>query len=391
MIRKYIFLFLIIVLSCQVVYARPILLNGVEYPENLYNEISEYIRKTCLENALSSFDQTNQNVYEIIVKIYSKVKYDKKLYCPVCKIHYPVSSEYSNNLTDDNYLNTNSHICIDGIPLNASYRLPAECPLCGGIFSKTNFPPEMNTKFYDFWYSIYQGVVRKSNDKWDMYVWGLEWLQLEDLYGIADIYLKASRTNNKNKQKKTYYLTKALQYLTQYIEKQNQSEEKYIGEEILYLQIKKADLYRQLQRYKEAQKILETIQHDCCQEDSYCYVLAEHLLEFINKKDYFPAIQPIGNKLHIAIHENRKIDESIIQLIDTRILNQNNKYGIKPLCQSIIEQNMNYINLLTTTKYLKFYKLNESELDQYKLLLERIGNSEITTRVSNALEQMHKN
>ena len=52
---------------------------------------------------------------------------------------------------------------------------------------------------------------------------------------------------------------------------------------------------------------------------------------------------------------------------------------------------MNYINLLTTTKYLKFYKLNESELDQYKLLLERIGNSEITTRVSNALEQMHKN
>lgn len=383
--KKFFILFLFIISFWQSSNASPVVLNGVEYPEDLYNEINGYIRERCLENALCSFDIKNKNVYEILVNIYRKVKFDKSLYCPVCKFNYPVSAKYSNNLKEIVASNSNSQICIDGLPLNVSYQLPAECPLCGGIFSKTNFSPEMNEKFYDFWYSIYQGVIRKNNDKWDMYVWGIEWLNLEDAYGISEIYLKAARTNSHNKPKKIYYLNQALKYLSMHIDQRNQSEEEYIGEEKIYLKIKQADLNRQLQNYKESRKILDNILYDCCQEESYYYILTEHLCNLVEEKVYLPTIQPFGNKLHVAIHENKKIDESITRLINDKFLKQENIFGIQPLYQAIVEQNINYINLLTDTKYLKYYKLNDLELRKYKSLLDRIRTPEITTKVTKFL------
>ena len=132
--KKLFFLFLFIISFWQSSNASPVVLNGVEYPEDLYNEIKGYIRETCLENALSSVDINNKNVYEILVNIFRKVKFDKTLYCPVCKINYPVSAEYSNNMKEIVASNGNSQVCIDGLPLNVSYQLPAECPLCGDIF-----------------------------------------------------------------------------------------------------------------------------------------------------------------------------------------------------------------------------------------------------------------
>lgn len=363
-----------------------ITVNDLKFPIDLYLDIAIFNQKMSYSHCLGAFDETNLTYFEILNKINAVVKSNKKLYCPVCRIEYPVGDSATDCFGIDYNKPFDSSICLDDLYLSVSYRLPSECIFCGGIFSKIEFDIDVRDGLWETWRPWYQ-TIRERHDVWEMYAALLEENKIENDFGIAYVYLKASRTYINDNERRRNYLEKCLAYLDKYIEKRKNIDnlENYNNSEKAYLIIKKIDVLRQLGRFIEAYSLIKMLRTDKNISYSYNEVILEQIEALIASKNVMPAVKTFGNKLHMAIHSNLEINNDIVNLINDRSKWQINKWGFSPIGQAIIEERIEYVKLLSESKYKIFEGFDEYRANDLRCLIKRINNPEISEIIETAL------
>lgn len=372
---------------CNYTFDNLIQINGVTIPLDLYLEIQNFNKKTGYSHDLGSYDETNSTYYELITKLKTRVKADKWFLCPVCHVEYPVSKYSTNYFSIDDSKTLDTRLCIDDLPYKVSYKLPTECIFCGGIFSKPDYDPDTSSCFWETWRCMYQ-ALREEHDTWKMFAQTAYLHDLESEYGIAIIYLKASRTYENNNSKRQNYLNLAIEHLNKYIDICQRKNLEYYNDYLKNgLLIKKADFLRQSGNFSEAASITVFLRNEIDIKYSYYGIVLNFIDDLIAQKDIMPAILPFGNRLHWAIHNNQTIGSDTLALITDEFKWQNNKYGLNPLKQAIVEQKTNYVKLLTEKQYNIFENIDNYQANIWRATIKRINNPQITEYVEKALSR----
>ncbi len=363
-------------------------INDIEIPEDLYKEISDFNNNMWQSIAGGWYDENNQTMFEILQKLSKKIKVEKVSYCPVCDIEYPVGKDTIDTLQIDYKKKYDHRICLDSLPLNVSYKLPTKCLFCGGIIHKFTLNSYAQNEKSDIW-RVCRNDTGINQDKWDIYITCLETLSLENHFNLVETCLKASRSYCNNENFRKFYLKRALKHLENYFEEEKNNGYKYSSDNSLNPNdlLKKADILRQLGDFEEAASITADLKNQVDNKYSYLGIELNLLGNLILKKDTKPAIRPLGNELHIAIHNNEKIKSDILSLVSYESIWQNNMYGLSALKQAIVEQRVNYVKLFTEKKYDVFKYLDSYQKSLWRALIKRINNDEITKLIENALSR----
>lgn len=334
-----------------------VMLNGVCIPKELYNEIKNYVSSSTEEIHSPRWCAYNQDTKEIEAKLLSQVKYNKKAFCQFCNISYPVADYYPEKIDIDRRYPYDARICIDGLPKEVTYILPPQCPLCGVIANTDYYSPVALGQMNMLWHAQFL-IEREKGDLWKLYEAPLLLIEhnhnSEDYFRKFIFFLKASRSEKNNERKRKDYLKEAFEYLDMHIrliEKDNDFFNDYEKRATLIL---KSDILRQMECFQEAASLTSYIRKELDSSYTYSEILLDVLDDLIQNKSNIPALKPFGNKLHIAIHENKPIDSEIKQMVsDKKMIKTYNINQMSPLMVAIIEKKIEYIKLLTTEQPLK--------------------------------------
>ena len=355
--KKIIIVIFILSIALEIFADDGFILNGVYIPKELYKEIKNYVSSSTEEIHSPRWCAYNQDSKEIEAKLLSQVKHNKKAYCQFCNINYPVADYYSEKIDIDCRFPYDSRICIDGLPIEVTYILPPQCPLCGLIANTDYYSPVALGQMNLLWHAQFL-IEREKGDLWKHYEAPLLLIEhehnSEELFRKFIFFLKASRSVKNDKIKRKDYIKEAFEYLDMHIRRIEKNDDFFNDYEKRATLILKADILRQMENFEEAASLTSYIRKELDSSYTYSEILLDVLDDLIQKKNNMPALKPFGNKLHIAIHENKPINSEIEQMVcDKKFIKTYNINQMSPLMVAIIEKKIEYIKLLTTEQSLK--------------------------------------
>jgi hypothetical protein len=201
-------------------------------------------------------------------------------------------------------------------------------------------------------------IEREKGDLWKLYEAPLLLIEhehnSEELFRKFIFFLKASRSVKNDKIKRKDYIKEAFEYLDMHIRRIEKNDDFFNDYEKRATLILKADILRQMENFEEAASLTSYIRKELDSSYTYSEILLDVLDDLIQKKNNMPALKPFGNKLHIAIHENKPINSEIEQMVcDKKFIKTYNINQMSPLMVAIIEKKIEYIKLLSTEQSLK--------------------------------------
>ena len=374
--------------------------NGIEIPEDIENKLIEYREKFSIDcvNDFASYE--NYSVHELDKMLKKAVKYDATYFCPICRVYFPILSEsIKTNCSKD------VKICLDGYPEKIDFQLPPECPYCTSICPSGEYDYENSfdvirvarRSFYTF---AKPNILTR-------YIKNIEILRGNTLsdYEKFQIYFKYARNG---KADRSEYLKVAVGYLNSFIKdfdevysndkltkinpEKDDSTSKITPEnddnaskitpekddnaskinppinngerpviefseaksklglsfEIYMLRI---DLFRQIGNFKKALKYLDELEKKFSNISDYKKELLRIERSLIQDKQTNLVELPLGNKLHIAIRNNTKIENLNINKDELdKLITQENRFYQTPICQAIYDGNLDYLKYILKIK-----------------------------------------
>ena len=125
-------------------------LNGIEIPDKLMPAFQTYRSKESFSHCLGS-DSCGISGYALIQRLKNSVKYDATVHCPLCEVDFPVSSASLQIMNTQTRTNKDYVIALDGMPLNADWQAPPECPLCGGSYDILSLNRLLCSNLWEMW------------------------------------------------------------------------------------------------------------------------------------------------------------------------------------------------------------------------------------------------
>lgn len=338
-------------------------LNGIEIPDKLMPAFQTYRSKESFSHCLGS-DSCGISGYALIQRLKNSVKYDATVHCPLCEVDFPVSSASLQIMNTQTRTNKDYVIALDGMPLNADWQAPPECPLCGGSYDELTLNPALKGNLWEIWRR-----TGYDSSRWGAYIEALTLIQADN-YAIYQAAIKAAR-KNKIPEEKKYYLELALESLNNYLNDSKSklepdTEDNYLYSDWNILQNKimkmKAELLRQMSRFGEAAALLDEFEI----KYSADYDSAK-IRKLINQKNCEPAAKPIGNDLHEAVlrakaGEPVKDTDEIAMLVaaDNSLLFQR-MHDLTPLMLAICEDKPEVVKFLVGAAYDTIFEKNRGK------------------------------
>lgn len=339
-------------------------LNGIEIPDKLMPAFQTYRSKESFSHCLGS-DSCGISGYALIQRLKNSVKYDATVHCPLCEVDFPVSSASLQIMNPQTRTNKDYVIALDGMPLNADWQAPPECPLCGGSYDILSLNRLLCSNLWEMW-----RIQHYDASGWSGYIEPLL-LSEVDKYLVYQASVKASRALRENPEKRKYFLEVALESLDQHISdskiKHNlddKDESAYSDWNLLQSDIMKmkAELLRQMSRFGEAAALLDEFEI----KYSADYDSAK-IRKLINQKNCEPAAKPIGNDLHEAVlrakaGEPVKDTDEIAMLVaaDNSLLFQR-MHDLTPLMLAICEDKPEVVKFLVGAAYDTIFEKNRGK------------------------------
>lgn len=299
-------------------------INGVDIPEEFIAKIKEYRWDYHHDNCLGSRDRADYFINELDYFIKQKVKYDATYYCKLCDVFFPISSKYLEmKATKSDYL------CLDGFPENIDFRLPPECPYCGCIYPQRELNYEDEDLYEDLSLrSRFDEINSEIANPCERYIAMQEFLYEISDYEKYQIYFKYACSPNCTDIKEN--LKKSLEYFDKFLEKtEGNVDSIFEKDKINYgYAFFKIELLRQMGEFEKASEYINKLEQI---NDGGSYFI-DFIKELISKKNTKRMIRPFGNRIHLAIKNNKSISkiniskEKKIKLAHKRNANRHNAF-----------------------------------------------------------------
>ena len=374
--------------------------NGIDIPENIENKLIEYREKFSIDCANDFGSYENYSVQELDKMLKKAVKYDATYFCPICRVYFPILSEsIKTNCSKD------VKICLDGYPEKMDFQLPPECPYCTSICPSGEYDYENSIDVIRAARRSYYTFAKPNI--LTRYIKNIEILRGNTLsdYEKFQIYFKYARSG---KTDRSEYLRVAVGYLNSFIKdfdevysndkltkntpEKDDSTSKIIPEkndntskitpekddnaskinppvnkgERLVIEFSEAksklglsfeiymlriDLFRQIGNFKKALKYLDELEKKFSNISDYKKELLRIERSLIQDKQTNLVELPLGNKLHIAIRNNTKIENLNINKDELdKLITQENRFYQTPICQAIYDGNLDYLKYILKIK-----------------------------------------
>ncbi len=314
-------------------------INGIDIPEEFIAKIKEYRWNYHHDNCIGSRDRADYFISELDYFIKQKVKYDATYYCKICDVFFPISSKCL-----EVRVPRSEYLCLDGFPENIDFRLPPECPYCGCIYPKRELNYEDEDVYEDLSLrSRFDEINSEIANPCERYI-----AMQEFLYNISDyekykIYFKYACSPNCTDVKEN--LKKSLEYFNKFLEKTEENVDSiFERDNVNYgYAFFKVELLRQMGEFEKASEYINKLEQIT---DGSSYFI-DFMKEMISKKYTKRVLRPFGNKIHLAIKNNKNISkinitkEEKIKLAHKRNANRHNAF-----IQAIYAGNLNAAKFL---------------------------------------------
>lgn len=333
-------------------------INGVDIPEEFITKIEKYRYNYHQDCCVGGRGNCDFRINELDLLLKKKVKYDATYYCKICRVFFPISSScLKPNVSNSEIL------CLDGFPENIDFRLPPECPYCGCMY------PYRELSFIDR--IMYEGasyrahfdeIICDMTNPCERYLFMLDdtlATQTTD-YEKSQIYFKYACSPNAIEIKDS--LEKSLKYFDEFLKKERKGEdidsifeEKGFEHEFAFFKI---ELLRQTGNFEKALEYISKLEKIKWVND---YIL-EFEKELISKKNTKRALEPFGNKIHLAIKNGKNLSKiNIPKEEKIRLAKKNNIHWHNGFIQAVYQENYNAIKYLgeSDKSFLK-------DIDSYK-------------------------
>ena len=353
-------------------------INGVDIPEEFIAKIEKYrcnYHQDCSSGGRGWCDFW---IKELDFLLKKKIKYDATYYCKICRVFFPISSSWKTNVSNSEIL------CLDGFPENIDFKLPPECPYCGCMY------PYRELTFEDA--IMYEGASFRAH--FDQIITDLPnpceryLFMLDDTlatattdYEKSQIYFKYACSPNAVEAKDS--LEKSLKYFDKFLEKERNGknidsifEEEGFRSEFAFF---KLELLRQTGNFEKALECVSKLEKIEWVND---YIL-EFEKELIAKKNTKRALEPFGNKIHLAIKNGKSLAKINIPKDEKiRLAKEHNVHWHNGFIQAVYEENYSAINYLG-----KADKSFLEDVDYYKNtalhIASKLGNLDLVVLLLN--------
>ena len=331
-------------------------INGVDIPEEFINKIEKYRYNYHQDCCVGGRGNCDFNINELDLLLKKKVKYDATYYCKICHVFFPIfSSCLQTNVSNSELL------CLDGFPENIDFRLPPECPYCGCMYPYRELSFEDSIMYEGASYRAhFDQIILTMPNPCERYLFMLDdtlETQTTD-YEKSQIYFKYACSPNAVEVKDS--LEKSLTYFDRFL-KNKFKEPDSIFEKVGFeykLSIFKLELLRQTGNFEKALECVSKLEKIEWVND---YIL-EFEKELISKKNTKRALEPFGNKIHLAIKNGKNLSKiNIPKEEKIRLAQKNNVHWHNGFIQAVYQENYNAIKYLgeSDKSFLK-------DIDSYK-------------------------
>lgn len=318
-------------------------INGIDIPEEFIAKIEKYRFNYHQDCCVGGRGNCDFWIKELDFLLKKKIKYDATYYCKICRVFFPISSScLKPNVSNSEIL------CLDGFPENIDFRLPPECPYCGCMY------PQRELSFEDA--ILYEGASYRAH--FDQIITDLPnpceryLFMLDDTlattttdYEKSQVYFKYAYSPNAVEVKDS--LEKSLKYFDKFLEKERDGEnidsifeEEGFRSEFAFF---KLELLRQTGNFEKALECVSKLEKIEWVND---YIL-EFEKELIAKKNTKRALEPFGNKIHLAIKNGKSLAKINIPKDEKiRLAKERNVYWHNGFIQAVYEENYSAINYL---------------------------------------------
>lgn len=316
-------------------------INGVDIPEEFIAKIEKYRYNYHHDCCVGGIGDCDFWIKELDFLLKKTIKYDATYYCKICRVFFPISSSCLNTKASNSEL-----LCLDGFPENMDFKLPPECPYCGCMYPQNELTYE-NAILYEgaSYRAIFDQINSDIKNPCERYLTMIDeaiGTQTTD-YEKSQIYFKYAYSPNAVEVKDS--LEKSLKYLDDFLTKRYKEPDS-IFEKVGFdftLSIFKLELLRQTGNFEKALECVSKIEKTNHIKD---YIL-DYEKELIAKKNTKRALEPFGNKIHIAIKNGKSLGKiNIPKEEKIRLAKEHNVYWHNGFIQAVYEGNYSAINYL---------------------------------------------